>query len=211
METKKLWDSVKVTNPSAVKKITGKSYQGNSPKPYWLIERATDTFGPIGIGWGVTVKSERFERMSDTDVLHVAVVSIWYVLDGKRSETFDQMGGTKAAYMTSAGKLMVDEDAGKKSVTDAMVKCLSMIGFCADIFSGMWDDSKYVEWAAEQYEDKPRFDAALAVKAMNAAKTVQELKSHFAAAWKMADKVERDSIKPVYDKRLEQLTEKEPA
>jgi hypothetical protein len=211
METKKLWDSVKVTNPSAVKKITGKSYQGNSPKPYWLIERATDTFGPIGIGWGVTVKSERFERMSDTDVLHVAVVSIWYVLDGKRSETFDQMGGTKAAYMTSKGSLMVDEDAGKKSVTDAMVKCLSMIGFCADIFSGMWDDSKYVEWAAEQYEDKPRFDASLAVKAMNASKTVQELKSHFAAAWKMADKVERDSIKPVYDKRLEQLTEKEPA
>ncbi len=155
MTNKKLWDEVKVTNPSAVKKITGKSYQGNSPKPYWLIERATDTFGPIGIGWGVTVKSERFERMSETDVLHVAVVSIWYVQDGKRSETFDQMGGTKAAYLSSAGKMIVDEDAGKKSVTDAMVKCLSMIGFCADIFSGMWDDSKYVEWAAEQYEEKP--------------------------------------------------------
>lgn len=155
MSNKKLWDSIKVTNPTAVKKITGKTYQGNSPKPYWLIERATDTFGPIGIGWGVTVKSERFERMSDTDVLHVAVVSVWYVKDGQRSETFDQMGGTKAAYMTSAGKLMVDEDAGKKSVTDAMVKCLSMIGFCADIFSGMWDDSKYVAWAAEQYEEKP--------------------------------------------------------
>lgn len=160
MTNKQLWDSVKVTNPSAVKKITGKSYQGNSPKPYWLIERATDTFGPIGIGWGVIVKSERFERMSDTDVLHVAVVSIWYMQDGKRSETFDQMGGTKAAYMSSGkngdpGKLIVDEDAGKKSVTDAMVKCLSMIGFCADIFSGMWDDSKYVEWAAEQYEPKP--------------------------------------------------------
>jgi hypothetical protein len=155
MENKALWDSVKVTNPSAVKKITGKSYQGNSPKPYWLIERATDTFGPIGIGWGVTVKSERFERMGEHDVLHVATVAVWYVLEGKRSETFEQMGGTKAAYMSSAGKLIVDEDAGKKSVTDAMVKCLSMIGFCADIFSGMWDDSKYVEWAAEQYEEKP--------------------------------------------------------
>ncbi len=150
-EHKKLWDSIKVTNPAMVKRITGKSYQGNSPKPYWIIERATETFGPVGIGWGVTVKSERFERMSEHDVLHVAVVSVWYVFNGNRSETFDQMGGTKACYMTSAGKLMVDDDAGKKSVTDAMVKCLSMIGFCADIFSGMWDDSKYVEWAAEQY------------------------------------------------------------
>ena len=31
-----------------------------------------------------------------------------------------------------------------------MVKCLSMIGFAGDIFSGQWDDSKYVEWAAEE-------------------------------------------------------------
>lgn len=150
MNNKDLWESVKVTDPAAVKPITGKQYKGNSPKPYWLIERATEVFGPIGIGWGVTVKSERFERLSDTDVLHVAVVSIWYVQNGQRSETFDQMGGTKAAYMTSKGTLQVDEDAGKKSVTDGMVKCLSMIGFAGDIFSGQWDDSKYVAWAAEE-------------------------------------------------------------
>lgn len=148
-----LWDRVKVTDPSAVKKITGKAYQGNSPKPYWLIQRATEEFGPIGIGWGVIVKAQGFQRLSETDVLHTAVVSVWFVKDGVRSECFDQMGGTKASYLTSKGVLMVDEDAGKKSVTDGMVKCLSMLGFAGDIFSGMWDDSKYVEWAAEQYAD----------------------------------------------------------
>lgn len=154
-DTKALWNTAFVTDPRAVKPITGKAYKGNSPKPFWLIERATDIFGPIGIGWGVTVKSERFERLSEHDVLHVAVVSVWYVYDGKRSETFDQMGGTKACYMTGKGTLMVDEDAGKKSVTDGMVKCLSMIGFAGDIFSGMWDDSKYVDWAYEQYVNPP--------------------------------------------------------
>jgi len=153
-ENTKLWQQVFVTDPAAVKPITGKSYRGNSPKPYWLIERATQTFGPVGIGWGVIVKSERFERLSETDVLHVAVVSVWYVWDGKRTETFDQMGGTKACYLTSKGALMVDEDAGKKSVTDGMVKCLSMIGFAGDIFTGQWDDSKYVEWANELYHPK---------------------------------------------------------
>lgn len=152
MDNMKLWRSVRVTDPNAVKPITGKQYKGNSPKPYWIIQRATEVFGPIGIGWGVNVKSERFERLSDHDVLHVAVVSVWYMLDGQRSETFDQMGGTKAAYLTAKGVLMVDEDAGKKSVTDGMVKCLSMIGFAGDIFSGQWDDSKYVEWAAEETE-----------------------------------------------------------
>jgi hypothetical protein len=154
-ENTKLWEQVFVTDPAAVKPITGKSYRGNSPKPYWLIERATQTFGPVGIGWGVVVKSERFERLSETDVLHVAVVSVWYMWEGKRTESFDQMGGTKACYMTSKGSLMVDEDAGKKSVTDGMVKCLSMIGFAGDIFTGQWDDSKYVEWAHEQYHPTP--------------------------------------------------------
>lgn len=150
MDTMKLWNSVCVTDPSVVKKITGKPYQGDSPKPYWIIQRATEVFGPIGIGWGVNVKSERFERLGDTDVLHVCVVSVWFVWEGKRSETFDQMGGTKAAYKTSKGSLMVDEDAGKKSVTDAMVKCLSMVGFAGDIFSGQWSDSKYIDWAAQE-------------------------------------------------------------
>lgn len=204
MSNMKLWDSVKVTHPSAVKAITGKPYQGNSPKPYWLIQRATEVFGPVGIGWGVCVKSERFERLTETDVLHVAVVSIWYVQDGKRSETFDQMGGTKAAYMSKKG-MVVDEDAGKKSVTDGMVKCFSMIGFAGDIFSGQWDDSKYVEWAGNHYA----LDSYLC--AIAGAKDVIELKAHFAAAWKLSNKDDHSHLKAAYDKRTEQLTQKEPA
>lgn len=148
METNmNLWHSVYVTDPAAVKPITGKQYKGNSPKPYWIIQRATEVFGPCGMGWGVEVVGERFERLTDTDVLHVALVRVWYMLDGKRG-VVEQMGQTKASYKTKDGGTMVDEDAPKKSVTDGMVKCLSMLGFAGDIFSGKWDDSKYVEWAA---------------------------------------------------------------
>lgn len=195
MSNKTLWDSVCMTDPKAVKPITGKQYQGNSPKPYWLIECATDVFGPIGIGWGVTVKSERFERLGDNDVLHVAVVSVWYVWDGKRSETFDQMGGTKAAYKTSKGVLMVDEDAGKKSVTDGMVKCLSMIGFAGDIFSGRWDDSKYVEQAREHYSEPKagKMDDAIRhewIAYINESKSSKELKSRKDEAVSAAAEIE---------------------
>lgn len=56
MSNMDLWNRVKVTDPSAVKKITGKPYQGDSPKPFWLIQRATEEFGPCGDGWGVEVK-----------------------------------------------------------------------------------------------------------------------------------------------------------
>lgn len=193
MDNMKLWESVCMTDPKAVKPITGKTYQGNSPKPYWLIQRATEVFGPVGIGWGVIVKSERFERVSDTDVLHVAVVAVWYVHDGKRSETFDQMGGTKAVYKTAKGSLVVDEDAGKKSVTDGMVKCLSMIGFAGDIFSGRWDDSKYVAEANQHFREQEREDDPERAKwldgrraAIMGAMNVGELKRVLSAAVDLA-------------------------
>ena len=148
MGNMKLWHSVCVTDPRAVKPITGKQYKGNSPKPYWVIQRATEVFGPCGLGWGVQILSERFERFGD-EALHIAHVMVWYMQDGKRCE-IEQMGQTRAAYISAAGKHIVDEDAPKKSATDGMVKCLSMLGFAGDIFSGQWDDSKYVAWAAEE-------------------------------------------------------------
>ena len=148
MDNMELWRSVCVTDPRAVKPITGKQYKGNSPKPYWVIQRATEVFGPCGMGWGVQILSERFERFGD-EALHIAHVKVWYLKDGKRCE-IEQMGQTRAAYISAAGKHIVDEDAPKKSATDGMVKCLSMLGFAGDIFSGQWDDSKYVAWAAEE-------------------------------------------------------------
>jgi hypothetical protein len=147
-----LWQRVCVTDPKAVKPITGKQYSGNSPKPYWIVQRLTEEFGPCGIGWGYTVLNERMERLTETEVLHVALVRLWYVLSDKRGEV-EQIGQTKALYAKRDGSLLVDEDAPKKSVTDALVKCASYLGFAGDIFSGRWDDSKYVEWARQQYEE----------------------------------------------------------
>lgn len=151
MNNKELWQRAFTTDPRAVKPITGKQYSGNSPKPYWIVERLTDEFGPCGIGWGFTILNERMERLTPSDVLHVAVVRFWYVLNDKRGE-FEQIGQTKAVYEKSKGGFMVDEDAPKKSVTDALVKCASYLGFAGDIFSGMWDDSKYVQQAGAEWD-----------------------------------------------------------
>ena len=190
-DNKALWRRVCVTDPKAVKPITGKQYNGNSPKPYWIVERLTDEFGPCGIGWGFTILGERFERFSDTDTLHVAAVRLWYMLDGKRGE-FEQIGQTKASYTTAAGKFMLDEDAPKKSVTDALVKCASYLGFAGDIFSGRWDDSRYVAQANAEWREReaaesgdPHADSraetrrlwlAETVAAINGAKTAGDLK-----------------------------------
>lgn len=171
MSNKSLWERVCVTDPKAVKPITGKQYQGNSPRPYWIVERMTEEFGPCGIGWGFNILNERMERLTESEILHVAVVRLWYMLEGKRGE-LEQIGQTKCVYEKSKGGLMVDEDAPKKSVTDALVKCASYLGFAGDIFSGRWDDSRYVKSAAEHYEkaaEAPALNEAALMAAMREA------------------------------------------
>lgn len=188
-ENTTIWKQAFTTDPKFVKPITGKQYQGSSPSPYWVVSRATEIFGPCGIGWGYNILNERIERFSETDTVHIAMVEVWYEHEGKRG-SFQHIGQTKMSYKTSKGAMMLDEDAPKKSVTDALIKGLSMIGFAGDIFSGRWDDSSYVREAGEITQD--RIQEEEAEKAMADAKRVHELmeaaahkgKVAFAQAWK---------------------------
>lgn len=138
-----LWSAVEKTPTEHTKAITGKSYSGTSPKPHYLVRKATETFGPCGIGWGFDIVSERVEDGAGGERMHIARVKVWYVWEGKRGEV-EHIGGTPFCGIRSSGKPYTDEDAPKKSVTDALVKALSLIGFAGDIFMGRYDDSKYV-------------------------------------------------------------------
>jgi hypothetical protein len=140
-----LWKSVEKTDPSHTKAITGKQYKGTSPQPYYLVRKATETFGPCGIGWGYTVE-ERVEdgaaHETGCDKLHI-----------ERGEV-THIGGTPFSGRRKDGTPYTDEDAPKKSVTDALVKALSMLGFAGDIFIGRYDDSKYVADTREEFQRK---------------------------------------------------------
>lgn len=137
-----LWHQVEKTPPNQTKPITGKPYKGNSPKPYWLVHRATETFGPCGIGWGFEILNERVEEGSAGDRVHIAHIRVWYKWNGERGQV-EHIGQTMLAGKNKNGPY-TDEDAPKKSVTDGLTKALSMIGFAGDIFMGRYDDSKYV-------------------------------------------------------------------
>ena len=221
MSNKALWDRAYITDPQAVKAITGKQYKGNSPKPYWIVERLTEEFGPCGIGWGFGIHNERMERLADGEILHVAMVRFWYVLDGKRGE-LEQIGQTRAVYAKRDGGLMVDEDAPKKSVTDALVKCASYLGFAGDIFSGRWDDSRYVSEAGEHWDRKraeasPERAAWLAqqIEAIKSAKTTGDLKkimqAGIATARDTKDQDAEDKMNEAVADKIATATKKEPA
>lgn len=138
-----LWNTVEKTPPSQTKAITGKSYQGTSPKPHYLVHKATETFGPCGIGWGFTIEDERIEEGAGGERMSIARVKVWFKWNGERGEV-EHIGGTQFSGTRKSGQPFTDEDAPKKSVTDALIKALSMIGFAGDIFMGRYDDSKYV-------------------------------------------------------------------
>jgi len=170
----KLWQSVERTPVEHTKKITGKSYQGNSPKPHYLVHKATETFGPCGIGWGFQILDERIEEGAGGAKLHIARVKVWYEWNGKRGEV-EHIGGTEFSGMRSSGKAFTDEDAPKKSVTDALVKALSMIGFAGDIFMGRYDDSKYMQELHQEAANETRQEQPKAAKPISAAENKRQL------------------------------------
>lgn len=145
-----IWTRNQATNPAAVKPITGRQYQGSSPNPTYLIAKATAEFGPVGQGFGWNVLAEHWRDYAGGTTLHTCRIAFWWKA-GKETCTFEEYGETKIAYVTGAGKQLVDDDGPKKSLTDAIVKALSRLGFGGDIFLGRWDDQKYVDELTGQY------------------------------------------------------------
>lgn len=146
------WERFADVDPKFTKPITGKDYSGTSPNPQYVIRCLTEIFGPVGEGFGWRVLADGFQPFGDTS-LHWCRIEFWHT---DRANTFEAYGQTKASYVTSTGKHRVDEDAPKKSLTDAITKAASHIGIAANIFLGRWDDSKYVDAVRAEYRAEER-------------------------------------------------------
>lgn len=151
-----IWGEFGDIDPKFTKPITGKQYNGISPNPHHIIHLMTKAFGPVGSGFGWKILREDFQSFGDTTV-HWCRIEFWWT-EGEQKNSFEQYGQTKAAYTTSGGKFMVDEDAPKKSLTDAITKASAQLGFASSIFLGRWDDSKYVAELREEFSDTPKTD-----------------------------------------------------
>jgi hypothetical protein len=185
-----LWERFADIDPQFTKPITGKPYKGTSPNPHYIIKCLTEMFGPVGVGFGWEVTAEGFEPLGD-EVLHWCRIRFWH----GAGKGFDSYGQTKAVTIAKRGTpqqyAMVDEDAPKKSLTDAITKAAAQVGVAANIFLGRWDDSRYVdqvnaEYRREEREEReaaapppPPLDAIAArdriVKALAEAQTAEDL------------------------------------
>ena len=150
-----IWLRNEATDPSATKPFSrGGGFKGTATNPTYIVKRLTVEFGPVGLGWGVDVVADDLltgaaVRTGNGDLLgneivHRIRVRFWWLdPETKARCAFDQIGQTTFVGRNKNG-WFTDEEAPKKSLTDALTKAASWLGFAADIHLGLWDDSKYV-------------------------------------------------------------------
>lgn len=149
-----VWEQVQETHPDLTKSFSKGGFQGTAVSPTYQAMRATQIFGPHGIGWGTELLSESYVegaplgfdkdgRMLGREIIHKVYVELWYIYGGHRG-SIKQFGATTFVTRDSFGIISSDEDHAKKSITDATSKCLSLLGFSADVYMGKFDDHKYV-------------------------------------------------------------------
>jgi hypothetical protein len=159
----KIWNKVDKTDTRYTKDAKVGGQQITSLNGTAMIMKATEVFGPAGFGFGWTVLEERFDKGAEMfvgeaekraslgfELNHTIKIKFWAVLDGVRGE-FEQYGCTPYLYKSKYGTT-TDGEAPKKSLTDAIKKSLSMLGFSADVFLGMFDDHEYVQALAEEQQ-----------------------------------------------------------
>ncbi|AIR71440.1 hypothetical protein [Dickeya fangzhongdai] len=201
-----IWNRVQRTDPAFVKK---NDYGAglSSIKAQYILMRATEVFGLEGIGWGVEIKEERIDKgvpllepiqdqsgkvvgqrpVRDGDgslfclSVHTIRIDLWYIWNGQRG-SIPSYGHTD--YITSGkdGRLSMEKEAAKKSLTDATVKALSHLGFAADVYMDMHSDGAYtaeldvefgIKRASEKAVDVTRLREELDEKLGRAAETIK--------------------------------------
>jgi hypothetical protein len=220
----RIWDQVDKTDTRFTKNAEVGGQQITSLNGTAMIMKATEVFGPAGIGFGWSVAEERFDKGAEMfsgegdkrvslghELNHTIKITFWFVLDGQRGE-IEQYGCTRYLYKSKYGTT-TDGEAPKKSLTDAIKKSLSMLGFSADVFLGMFDDQNYVqqlqaEQAIELAEDREaeierqkqeRLDYIKSVvETMQGAQSLHELKKiHDAAVRKLSGRNDDNGVKRV--------------
>jgi len=146
MSNTSLWERHRTPPRDALKSFKkAGGFGGTSIDPMWLILEATREWGEIGCGWGYDVISEAIERLDDGWVLHTCNINLWYVNQTSSVGRVPSTGNTWLVMTTKAGEKRYDDEASKKSRTDAISKALSWLGFGADIYMGIHDGNKYAD------------------------------------------------------------------
>lgn len=167
-ENIELWQKVCDTDPKFIKDFQGKRFRGSAINPMYQIKKATELWGPCGGNWGWTVLNENYvdgaplfaqdKTVACKETIHTILIEFFYPHPTKRDESAKVVhsGATTVISQDKYGNFFSDEEHRKKSITDAVSKALSMLGFSSDIYlngPAAFSDNKYTS-RPEQEEVK---------------------------------------------------------
>jgi hypothetical protein len=164
MSNLKIWDAVKSIDARSIKEGSRATQGRMSVDGLEMVRVFTAEFGPIGKNWDYEIVSDELIEtvpMIGFEPLFELIHKLRLRLninhgDGWRS--FEQYGHTKVRYVAGRGGsspyITFDDEYAKKSTTDALKKCLSLLGVAADIYSGALDDHNYAAEVQDKIEIK---------------------------------------------------------
>lgn len=208
-----LWNRLEFTDKNYTKPVSRPGgFKGTAVDPVWNLKRVTEQLGPVGFFWGWKVLNERLDTFGegqDAVTIHSLTVRAWFAQDDGSVREVDHIGHTKVAHWTRAYKqgeprrFDVDEEFGKKSLTDALSKIMMSLGASADIWLGRFDGNKYVasDDVAEANAPAPKPPRRLDVVGKAPADAVEQalmLQTQDADPWKM-DGVPVEQIVPLLE------------
>ena len=143
INNKELWDAMKQPPPEALKKITGGRLSGMTDiKPQWRYEVITEMFGPCGVGWKFETTKVEFQPGADEQMAVFVDINFYYKFNDEWSAPIPGTGGSMFISKEQRG-LYTSDEVIKMATTDALSVALKYLGVGADVYSGLWDGSKY--------------------------------------------------------------------
>ena len=171
-----MWQAVSETDVTYTKNVTQRGGYTSICATYQGM-KATEMFGPYGLGWGLESISYDFSMFEQLKMVICSAV-FFYTVNDKRitfpiNNAISPMMGAKP-----------DEDFCKKVETNTISKALSRLGFSADVFMGMFDDNDYLNQikTSQDIEKATNRDEEVELKKQEAISYVQRQRDAIAKA-----------------------------
>jgi hypothetical protein len=160
-----LWNAVEGVDARYTKKIEGREFSGDTVNLTYTTKKLTEALGPAGDRWGWEVVDEKVHEYGshenqDFTAIHAVRVRLWFRREDGTTGHIEDYGTTKLAYY--AGRrgeqryLKVDEEACKKSLSDAKSKLFVALGGSAQVWLGEFDRTQHKYMGRDDDRPAPR-------------------------------------------------------
>lgn len=162
MDNLKIYNQLKTPPKEALKPIKAGRLKGKTDiSPQWRIQALTEQFGMCGVGWKYVISKQWAEPADNGQMFAFMNIDLYVKVDGEWSEPIPGTGGTLLIVSESKG-MYSDDEAYKKSLTDALGVAMKSLGMGADVYMGLMDgggvDNDNSKYQGENQPNQTNFE-----------------------------------------------------